>query len=173
MAECALIGLHALGLNRANNLSIFCPRMGTSSAYPDALNEVSPTLITGFCMMLDSLLLRRWAQRQTAKLDRNHPRLWALGPYRYVRYPLETSTLLHLLGIATSCLLRGSYISECQVNETALVWLVRVWVALLIYLTATTLRRGVLEDERLWRVYGKAWKEYSDAVPYRYIPKVM
>lgn len=92
------------------------------------------------------------------------------GPYAIVRHPSYTGLVVMLAGAAITALSSGSYIQECNLMGTNVKWFIGLWLLSAIFVTVSLWRRGEIEDVALEKNFGQAWRRYSEAVVYRFVP---
>ncbi|OSX61090.1 hypothetical protein POSPLADRAFT_1146560 [Postia placenta MAD-698-R-SB12] len=102
---------------------------------------------------------------------RNDHQLITEGPYGWVRHPSYTSGIACCVGLGICYGSAGSWLRECRILETlggkVASWL---YVAFVVYGTASLVVRAPLEDKLLRERFGEQWDEWAKKVPYRMVP---
>jgi len=144
-----------------------------------ALSHISPLFLAGVSLTLSAVVLRIWCYRTLGQLftfeitiKKTHT-LVTSGPYAYVRHPGYTASLVLLSGAALACSGQGSYLNECQIMMTSARWVVSLWIAAVVFVGVSLVRRGKIEDDLLKTTFGESWDRYRDTVPYKFVPGVI
>ncbi|KAK7029743.1 ICMT-domain-containing protein [Favolaschia claudopus] len=93
------------------------------------------------------------------------------GPYRFVRHPSYTGSILASLGTATFFLSEGGYLRESGALKTVLgAACVGIWISWKLFLSYNLITRTKVEDKFLEAEFGDEWVEWSKRVQYKLFP---
>jgi len=104
---------------------------------------------------------------------RDDHQLVTSGPYAWVRHPSYTSGIACCVGMGICYASPGSWMKECGILDSRggkiATWL---YVAMILYGTASIVARTPLEDALLKKHFGEQWEEWAKKVPYRMVPYI-
>ncbi|KIJ54457.1 hypothetical protein M422DRAFT_200226 [Sphaerobolus stellatus SS14] len=150
-----------------------------SPSVPFKTPLLSPSFLLGVLTMLSSAALRIWCYRTLGTLFtfevsiKPKHALIKSGPYRFARHPSYTACVLMLVGAAMTCLASGSYINECGIMFTPAKYPIRLWQGIAVFASLSLWRRVRAEEAGLEAAFGHSWEEYTQEVPYRFIPFIV
>lgn len=177
----ALLQLRSTPAERHQRLfELFCPAStvaswSTSTAAIHLL-DVLPMPLLSMCLGLAGGALRLWCYRTLgnlftyeAAMSDDHV-LVTRGPYSVVRHPSYTGVAMIVLGKALEFFCPRSYVRECGVADTWVVWALYTFVATTLYIVYSLFARIPVEDAQFKAQFGKEWEVYRRAVPYKLVP---
>ena len=170
----------------AFSTSDLCPRrirrlISALLAAP-TIGALSPTFMTGICLIITGSLLRRYCYRVlgqyfTFELSvRNDHKLVTSGPYSVVRHPSYVGCICVAVGEVLCCFNRNSWLVASsglfprdEATLTRVLWSLRVLVLALFRLMFIRMNN---EDAMLEKAFGDEWRAWVERVPYRLVPGV-
>ena len=170
----------------AFSTSDLCPRrirrlISALLAAP-TIGALSPTFMTGICLIITGSLLRRYCYRVlgqyfTFELSvRNGHELVTSGPYSVVRHPSYVGSVCIVVGELLCCLDRNSWlVASSGLFPRDEITLTRVlWCLWILAPTSSKLMfvRMNNEDVMLEKAFGDEWRAWVERVPYRLVPGV-
>ncbi|KAI0357353.1 hypothetical protein OH77DRAFT_93738 [Trametes cingulata] len=168
--------------------AVLCP---SAPAAATATPFIRPTLpfFTGLALVAAGTLLRLTCYRSLgpfftfdlAILPKHQ--LVTSGPYRFVRHPAYSGSLLILAGLGLADLSAGGWIAECvsagarSHSSSGIVprmfWAWAVFAVWYAWWLAVGVRRARMEDAALRKEFGKQWDEYAARVRWWFVPGVL
>ncbi|KAJ6631928.1 hypothetical protein B0H10DRAFT_1974 [Mycena sp. CBHHK59/15] len=138
---------------------------------------ITPAFALGTWITLVGAILRVQCYRTLGRhftfelsLQKDH-KLVTRGPYAVVRHPSYTAMMLTVVGGWMTLALRGSYVWECGVWESAVGRAIMgLWVGVAVAVVTSLVLRVSREDEMLRRRFGLEWEEWRGAVPWKFVP---
>lgn len=160
-----------------------CPARGFSSSHaPMPEVRTTPIFFLGCMLVLFGAWLRMTCFRTLGNLFTfdltimpSH-KLITCGPYRFVRHPSYSGSLIMNLGLALVNLTSGSWIAECGMLGRGWVGVAMrglLFVAWYAWWLSVGVQRAQAEDAELGKYFGKEWEQYADQVGYWFVPGVL
>ncbi len=150
-----------------------CPRANILS-----LSLYTPRFAIGTALLLGGGAFRLWCYRTLGKfftfevhVNDDHI-LVTSGPYSFVRHPSYTGLTAMIIGAQLIHFGVGGYVTECGIEHTPVVVLVRIWQWGSLFGLLSLYRRCVIEDAQLQKRFGGTWENYRLRVRYRLLPFV-
>ncbi|KAJ7148934.1 ICMT-domain-containing protein [Mycena crocata] len=152
----------------------------TLCPHPKAdLTAISPEYLGALVVALAGSYGRIWCYKALGSLFtyevtlRPSHKLISHGLYGWVRHPGYTSLFVHLAGMVLLHLAPGGWNHECGIMQTAYIWSVLAWLAVIIFSVFSLSRRGKVEDAILQAEFKEKWETYRSVVPYKFVPGII